>query len=104
MWIVADMDISILGTLRARFGEVEAVPCAPKLRTILALLALRADGEVLRDELIEELGLMHTTCDAINTLHAHVARLRRWLRIQGGPSDLLETVGSGYRLNLDRST
>lgn len=101
---MADVEICILGNLRARFGEVEAVPFAPKLRSILAVLALRVEGEVRRDELIEELGLMNTTCDAINTLHAHVARLRRWLRIQGGPSDLLETVGSGYRLNLDRST
>lgn len=101
---MADMEISILGNLRVRFGAIDAVPCGPKLRGILAVLALRVDGEVRRDELIDELDLMRTAGDAINTLHAHVARLRRWLRLHGMRSDLLETVGSGYRLNLERST
>lgn len=66
------------------------------------LLALRADREVRRDELIEELDLMRTTGDAVNAVHAHVARLRRWLQRNGGRADMLETVNSGYRLNVDR--
>ncbi|MFE3325691.1 BTAD domain-containing putative transcriptional regulator [Streptomyces sp. NPDC059176] len=78
-----------------------AVLSGLKLRSILAVLALRADREVRRDELIEELDLTRTTGDAINAVHAHVARLRRWLHRHGGKG-VLETVNSGYRLNLDR--
>jgi SARP family transcriptional regulator, regulator of embCAB operon len=96
-------EIDVLGPLRPRFGNVEAALNGAKVRSMLALLALRAETEVRRDELIEELDLMQTTGDAINALHAHVARLRRWLQRNGGKADLLETVSSGYRLNLDRS-
>ncbi|MGW4059323.1 AfsR/SARP family transcriptional regulator [Amycolatopsis sp. NPDC004747] len=74
-----------------------------KLRSILAILAVRANDEVRRDELIEELDLARTTGDTINALHAHVARLRRWLLSHGSAPDMLETVNSGYRLNLPRS-
>jgi DNA-binding SARP family transcriptional activator len=96
------VDVGILGSLRFRFGNVEASLSGAKLRSILAVLALRADGEVRRDELIEELDLVRTTGDAVNALHAHIARLRRWLLLHGGKSELLETANSGYRLNLDR--
>ncbi|WNV85268.1 BTAD domain-containing putative transcriptional regulator [Umezawaea sp. Da 62-37] len=97
-------DIGILGPLRSRFENIEVTLSGAKLRSILALLALRTNGEVRRDELIEELDLIRTTGDAINALHAHVARLRRWLLRHGGKPDLLETVNSGYRLNLDRNS
>jgi SARP family transcriptional regulator, regulator of embCAB operon len=100
---MAVADIGILGPLRPRFGDVEVSLSGGKRRAILAILAFRADNEVRRDELIEELDLMRTTGDAINALHAHVARLRRWLLWHSGRSNLLETVNSGYRLNLDRS-
>lgn len=96
-------DIGILGPLRPRFENVEVTLSGAKRRSILALLALRANDEVRRDELIEELDLIRTTGDAINALHAHVVRLRRWLVRHGGKPDLLETVNSAYRLNLDRS-
>ncbi|WP_406405231.1 winged helix-turn-helix domain-containing protein [Streptomyces sp. NBC_00879] len=95
-------EIGVLGPLRVELRSAEAVLSGAKLRSILAVLALRADCEVRRDELIEELDLMRTTGDAINAVHAHVARLRRWLQRHGGNADLLETVNSGYRLNLDR--
>ncbi len=95
-------DIGILGPLQLRFGKVEAVLNGAKLRSILAVLAFRADGEVRRDELIDELDLIRTTGDAVNALHAHIARLRRWLLLHGGKSDLLVTANSGYRLTVDR--
>jgi tetratricopeptide (TPR) repeat protein len=49
------------------------------------------------------LNLTETTDDTINALHAHVARLRRWGRRYGGQFELLKTVNSGYRLNVDRN-
>jgi DNA-binding SARP family transcriptional activator len=98
---VTVVGIDILGPLRVRFATVEAVPNGAKLRSILAILAFHADNKVMRDDLIDELDLMHTTDDAVNALHAHLTRLRRWLRHHGRRSDVIETVGSNYRLNLD---
>jgi DNA-binding SARP family transcriptional activator len=95
-------DIGILGPLRVRFGDIDAQLSGTKRRRILAVLAVRADSEVRRDELIDELNLFRSTGDAINALHAHIAKLRRWLQLNGGDADLLETVNSGYRLNVDR--
>lgn len=96
-------DLSILGPLRIEFQNVEVELSGSRLRRILTLLALRAGAEVQRDELIEELNLTGTTGDAINALHAHIARIRRWGRRHGEQFDLLKTVHSGYRLNVDRS-
>lgn len=95
--------IAILGRIRITFGNIEAAPNGAKLRSILVVLAMRADNGVSRDELIEELDLLRTTGHAINALHAHIARLRRWLAVHGA-SELLETDHSGYRLNVDRCT
>lgn len=99
---MTSVGIGVLGPLRVELGSSEVALSGAKLRSILLILALRADGEVRRDELIEELDLMRTTGDAVNAVHAHVARLRRWLQRHGGRADLLETVNSGYRLNIDR--
>ncbi|WP_169988226.1 MULTISPECIES: AfsR/SARP family transcriptional regulator [unclassified Microbispora] len=101
---MAIVGIDILGPLRVRFSNCEAAPTGAKLRSLFAILAFRAGHTVMRDELIDELDLMNTTDDAVNALHAHLARLRRWLRHYGRESDLIETVGSDYRLNLDRGT
>jgi DNA-binding SARP family transcriptional activator len=95
--------IDILGPLRARFADSEPTLSGAKLRSIIAICAYRAGDEVRRDELIEELGLARTTGDAVNALHAHVVRLRRWLSQHGGQPGLLETVNSGYRLSINRA-
>jgi len=95
--------IGILGPLRIGFANNEPILSGAKLRSILAICAYRAGEEVRRDELIEELDLARTTGDAVNALHAHVVRLRRWLSQHGGQSGLLETVNSGYRLCIDRA-
>ena len=94
--------LGILGPLRLKIGKIEAAPSGAKLRNILVVLAIRADNGVRRDELIDELGLIKTTGHAVNALHAHIARLRRWLA-RHGACDLLETDHSGYRLTIDRS-
>lgn len=94
--------VNILGPPQILFDNVEATPSGTKLRNLLSILAFRADGLVLRDELIDELNLMETTDDAVNALHAHMARLRRWFSRHGGSSDLVETVSSGYRLRVCR--
>ncbi|MFC7310211.1 BTAD domain-containing putative transcriptional regulator [Streptomyces monticola] len=96
------MSIAVLGPLRAQINGADAELSGVKLRGVLAVLALRAGQDVRRDELIEELDLTRTTGDAVNAVHAHVRRLRRWLKEHGMQADVLETVNSGYRLNVDR--
>ncbi|MCG0062481.1 MULTISPECIES: AfsR/SARP family transcriptional regulator [Streptomyces] len=98
------MSIGILGPLRIEVDDAEVELCGAKLRDILAVLALRAGEGIRRDELIEELNLANTTRDATNAVHAHIRRLRRWLETHGIPADAVETVDSGYRLNVDRAS
>ncbi|WP_169332983.1 AfsR/SARP family transcriptional regulator [Nocardia veterana] len=75
-----------------------------KLRSLVAILAIRRGDVVGRDELIEELALTESTQNAVNALHAHITRLRRWLRAHELPADLVETSGtSGYRIDIERS-
>ncbi|WP_147404185.1 AfsR/SARP family transcriptional regulator [Nocardia panacis] len=94
-------EVHLLGPLRITVDGVEADLTGQKLRGILAVLALRAGQPVRRDELIEELRLSRTS-DSSNSLHAHIARLRRWLRARSADPGILTSVGSSYRLDLDR--
>lgn len=94
--------ISILGPLRVLLDDAEVTLSGTKLRSMLAILAFRADRGVLRDELIDELNLMETSDDAVNALHAHIARLRRWFEKWDASPDLVETVSSCYRLRVER--
>lgn len=100
---VTTVEIDILGPMRIAINGQEHRLSGRKLRCILAVLSLRARQPVRRDELIEELRLTQTT-DAVNSLHAHIARLRRWLRAQSLDPYLLESVESSYRLNIDKTT
>ncbi|MGV9680323.1 AfsR/SARP family transcriptional regulator [Nocardia sp. NPDC003482] len=98
-----EMEVSVLGPLRARFDGVEATLSGSKMRSVLAILAFRAGIPVRRDELVEELGLDRSTGDPINALHANMVRLRKWLQNYSPDHEVLETIDSGYRLNIDPS-
>ncbi|MFJ3904669.1 BTAD domain-containing putative transcriptional regulator [Streptomyces sp. NPDC090025] len=98
---MAELRIGVLGTLRVEIENAEVELPGAKLRDIVAVLALRAGEDVRRDELIEELDLAATTRDSVNAVHAHIRRVRRRLQSHGLPADLIETVDSGYRLNLE---
>lgn len=97
------IEIGILGSLRLKVEDNEVALPGTKLRSILAILAVRTGNAVARDVLIEELGLTETTTNAANALHAHVSRLRRWLCVHNAAPDVLETTDFGYRLNLGRA-
>src|SRR5215813_598411 len=96
-------EIGILGPLRLKIDGNEVMLPGTKLRSILAILALRTGTAVARDVFTEELGLAGTTTNAANALHAHVSRLRRWLCTHNATPDIIETTNCGYRLNLGRS-
>jgi DNA-binding SARP family transcriptional activator len=96
------VEIDILGSMRTLVEGREIRLPGRKLRCIFTVLCLRAGQQVRRDELIEELHLTDTA-DAVNSLHAHIARLRRWLRSNSLDPGLLESIESSYRLNIDRA-
>ncbi|MGH3743048.1 MAG: AfsR/SARP family transcriptional regulator, partial [Micromonosporaceae bacterium] len=80
------------------------VPTAPRLRTLLALLSVRANTVVSRTELLEELWGVDTPAGAANTLHVFVGRLRHSLAPELGPRDPAQVVctsAAGYLLRLD---
>lgn len=98
------MSVKILGPLQIEIDDVELLLPGRKLQSIFSLLALRAGGNVRRDELIDELELSGARDNAINALHAHVSRLRRTLNQHRCTPSMLQSVVGSYRLNIDRST
>lgn len=72
----------------------------PKERTLLALLALRANEVVSTAQLIEGLWGDDPPVTALKTMHGNVARVRRALE-SAGLGDVLVTKEPGYLLRVD---
>jgi DNA-binding SARP family transcriptional activator len=85
---------------------VEITPTAPKLRQLLALLALNANSVVYTDQIIDELWEDRPPLTATTTLQTYVYQLRRPLRLpEAGESEegravALHTSRGGYLLEL----
>ena len=87
--------IDILGPLRVRDPEgVDLTPPGSLQRRLLALLVLRRGHVVPVDTAIDVLWPVTPPRDAVAALHNHVFRLRRGL-----PVDVIDSAGSGYRLD-----
>lgn len=97
-----NVSVKMLGPLQVEVNDAELALSGRKIQAIFSLLALRAGGNVRRDELIEELELSGVRENAINAVHAHVSRLRRSLNGHRCTQSLLQSVAGGYRLNIDR--
>lgn len=108
-----DFGVRVLGPLEAVGPAAAHRPRGPKVRKVLALLAVRAGDIVETDTLMEELwdGAPPTT--AVSTVRTHVYHLRQELEreLGGGARDAIATEGTGYvlrlapgRLDLDRFT
>ncbi len=97
------MRVSVLGTLNATFNGKAVTPSAPKLRCVLALLALRHDRVVTTGTLIEELWGTNPPVSALATLQTYVYQLRRTLAAaqNGSCQNVLETKPLGYVLHLE---
>ncbi|MCD0484733.1 AfsR/SARP family transcriptional regulator [Streptacidiphilus sp. ASG 303] len=97
------MQISLLGPLEvSEDGRPVRVP-GEKLRSIVAVLSLNAGRPVPRSELIDELWDEEPPRSAENSLHGHIARLRRLLAVGAGKGRLRDTVqtsAAGYALAL----
>ncbi|MBP2337218.1 DNA-binding SARP family transcriptional activator [Saccharothrix coeruleofusca] len=84
---------------------MDITPTAPKLRQLLALLALNA-GVVRTDQIVDELWEDRPPLTATTTLQTYVYQLRRSLRLTGasageaGREVALHTTRGGYLLEL----
>ena len=95
--------VQLLGVVRAWRGEQELQLGGPQRRAVLAMLALRAGQAVSRAEIIDGMWGEDPPDSAVNSVHVHVAALRRILeprRARGAPGQVLTASGPGYLLHL----
>ncbi|MCS0638375.1 AfsR/SARP family transcriptional regulator [Streptomyces sp. LP05-1] len=95
------MKVDVLGPLEVSDDGVPVRIPGEKLRAIVAVLALSPGRPVSRNDLIDELWGEEPPRNAENSLHGHIARLRRVLATRSGKPDLreiIETSPSGYAL------
>ncbi|MET9079972.1 BTAD domain-containing putative transcriptional regulator [Streptomyces sp. NPDC004232] len=93
--------ISVLSPLSLTVGGVDITPTAPKLRTIIAHLALRRNSVVAIESLIRELWGEEPPVSATATLQTYMYQLRRILTQSGlNSKDILLTKPVGYEMRL----
>jgi DNA-binding SARP family transcriptional activator/tetratricopeptide (TPR) repeat protein len=94
--------VQVLGPVWAWRGEQELELGAPRQRAVLAVLAMRANQQVSRDELVDAVW-ENPPKNAVNSIHIYVAGLRQALepgRGQRAAGRVLVTNGPGYQLRL----
>jgi DNA-binding SARP family transcriptional activator len=95
------MEINILGPLELRDGDSAWIPRGPKVRKLLAALALRPGEVVDIATLAEELWDDSPPATMTATIRSHVYHLRLMLAGESGlprAADLISTEPTGYRL------
>jgi DNA-binding SARP family transcriptional activator len=98
------VEFRILGPLEVREGDRVLPLGAGQQRALLAILLLRANEAVSRDQLIDELWGEAPPSTAAKALQGHVSALRGVLepeRKRGAGGDVILTRGSGYELRLE---
>jgi DNA-binding SARP family transcriptional activator len=73
--------VRILGPLEVLRGKEIVTPSAPKLRRVLALLAINSCSGVRTDQIIEELWADRPPASAMTTLQTYVYQLRKLLNL-----------------------
>ena len=95
---------SILGPMSVHAGAADRTPRPAKLRTLLALLLVRAPNPVPTDALIDGLWDADAPTTASTALQVYVSQLRQILdpgRSARDPGQLLQTSRRGYRQRLN---
>jgi DNA-binding SARP family transcriptional activator len=93
------VQVSLLGPLEIMSGTRELTPTAPKVRQVLALLALRQNRIVQTTELIDELWGARPPRSALTTLQTYIYLLRKIFSDRGpANSQVLCTKPYGYLL------
>ena len=93
------MDFRLLGPLAVAAQDHPIEVGRAKVRALLAILLLRANDVVTRDQLVDQLWGARPPGNPRATLHSHVALLRRLLE-SGTDRDLLVTHPVGYSLRV----
>jgi pimeloyl-ACP methyl ester carboxylesterase/DNA-binding winged helix-turn-helix (wHTH) protein len=93
------LEVRVLGPLQCVVDGRDITPSAPKELSLLATLIAHHARPVSVDTLTDELWPALTPVDARRVLRVRVAGLRKLLR-GSGLGDVLESVGSGYRLSI----
>jgi len=100
------MEFRILGSMDVVAGDRLVELPSGRARALLALLILDAGQPIAAERLIDELWGEHPPATAATVVQGLVSRLRKALepnRPKGAPAEILETLGSGYRLAIDTS-
>jgi DNA-binding SARP family transcriptional activator len=96
----AQIELSILGPLRARRDGVDVALGGRRQKAVLARLALAEGATVPVERLVDDLWDGDPPRTAVGTVQSYVSNLRRALGRDGEP--VIERVGDGYRLAVDR--
>ncbi|HEX4221160.1 MAG TPA: BTAD domain-containing putative transcriptional regulator [Pseudonocardiaceae bacterium] len=99
----------LLGPFEVLRDNVPITPSAPKLRQVLALLAINVNGIVRTDQIIEELWEEHPPLSSTTTLQTYIYQLRKLLKLRShadqhngteppANATTLYTSPDGYRL------
>ncbi|WP_329580430.1 AfsR/SARP family transcriptional regulator [Kitasatospora sp. NBC_01250] len=97
-----DLKFRVLGPLEVTHLDSSCTPTAPKVRSVLALLILRANHVVDTNSIIEELWGEKPPRSAITTAQTYIYHLRRLFDRQVGESvdELFITRPPGYALRI----
>ncbi len=90
-----------MGTLRVTVGGRNITPSAPKLRSLLTILALRHGHMVTTTSLIQELWGDEAPVSSLATLQTYVYHLRKLLNEEAAQGAAISTKPLGYVLQLD---
>lgn len=93
-----EIRISLLGRLEVRRGEDDVTPPQPKLRQLLALLALNSDTVVRSETIAEELWNAPPSIKLTRTVQTYISQLR--ILLAGPGVALTHTPRVGYQLKL----
>ncbi|MER5770630.1 AfsR/SARP family transcriptional regulator [Streptomyces sp. NPDC001985] len=105
-WI-PHIEVALLGSLVVRVNGNPAVPSAPKLRQLVALLLLHANRAVTIPVLAKELWEDHPPPSSVATLQNYVRHLRKFLGKSLGVTpeqvmrDVLLTKSGGYLFHIE---
>lgn len=100
------MLIKLLGPLEVYDDGIDVTPSSPKLREIIALLALNANNLIRKKTFIENLWGDNPPATAEATLQTYIYKLRKEgpFRDRTGFENLLVTKLGGYQLNLPKES
>lgn len=94
---------AVLGPFEVNNGVAVITPTAPKLRELLALLAIRSNQLIPTSSLIEELWGERPPVSALTTLQTYIYQLRKILSAAYGPEagvEMLITKHHGYYMQI----